>query len=169
MYRRTSASVLRACLSGGTPGESGAVRFYGRRGERGAAVVEFALVLPVLVALVVGMMQYGWYFYVSQSSSSAARETARRLVVGDCRASGEAQTFARGQSSLGAMTVTWGAPNGASGVTAYGSTPPTVGDVMRVRVQAEGKILGLFPLPNGGQVTRVVDSRTEDNTSDGAC
>jgi Flp pilus assembly protein TadG len=155
-------------LSGGTHSEA-AVRLGRRRGQRGAALVEFALILPILVALVIGMMQYGWYFYVSQSSSSAAREVARRLVVGDCRASGEALTFARAQSNLGTMTVSWGAPSGTSGVTAYGGTPPTVGDVMRVKVQAEGKILGLFPLPNGGQITRMVDTRNEDNTVDGTC
>lgn len=52
--------------------------------DEGAAAVEFALVLPVLVALLLGIIQFGWYFFVANSASAAAREGARRVVVGDC-------------------------------------------------------------------------------------
>src|SRR5262245_45091121 len=48
-----------------------------RRKQRGAVAVEFALVLPLLLVLVLGMMDYGWYFYCSLSSTNAAREAAR--------------------------------------------------------------------------------------------
>ena len=57
--------------------------------ERGAVAVEFALDPPPLLTLVLGSMQYGWYFYTAQSTSSAARETARRLSVGDCQSAAE--------------------------------------------------------------------------------
>lgn len=139
-----------------------------RRDESGAAAAEFALIFPVLILLILGMIQYGWFFYVSQSSSSGAREAARRIVVGDCRGSGEAQNYARAQASISSLTLTWGAPNGASGVSVLGSNPG-VGDVIRVKVQANGKILGFLPMPDGGQVTRIVDSRNEDNNADGPC
>jgi Flp pilus assembly protein TadG len=47
------------------------------RGERGAAAVEFALVLPVLLMIVLGTIDWGWYFFVSQVVTNAAREGAR--------------------------------------------------------------------------------------------
>lgn len=45
--------------------------------ERGAAAVEFALVLPLLLMIVLGTIDWGWYFYVSQVVTNAAREGAR--------------------------------------------------------------------------------------------
>lgn len=48
----------------------------GRR-TRGAAAIEFALVLPVLLFLVLGMVDYGWYFFCQLTVTNAAREGAR--------------------------------------------------------------------------------------------
>jgi Flp pilus assembly protein TadG len=45
--------------------------------ERGAAAVEFALVLPLLLTLVLGAIDWGWYFFVDQLVTNAAREGAR--------------------------------------------------------------------------------------------
>ena len=55
-----------------------------RTSEDGAAVVEFALVFPIFIVIVMGIIQYGWYFFNAESTNSAAREVARRVVVGDC-------------------------------------------------------------------------------------
>ncbi|HZZ83152.1 MAG TPA: TadE family protein [Anaeromyxobacteraceae bacterium] len=48
-----------------------------RRRERGAAAVEFAILLPVLLLLVLGAMDWGYYFFVEQVIVNAAREGAR--------------------------------------------------------------------------------------------
>jgi Flp pilus assembly protein TadG len=48
-----------------------------RRAQRGAAAVEFALVLPLLMILIVGTMEWGRYFVVRESVVHAAREGAR--------------------------------------------------------------------------------------------
>lgn len=45
--------------------------------DRGAAAVEFALVLPVLLLLVLGSIDWGYFFYVQQVVTNAAREGAR--------------------------------------------------------------------------------------------
>jgi Flp pilus assembly protein TadG len=39
--------------------------------------VEFALVLPLLLTLVLGSIDWGWYFFVHQAVTNAAREGAR--------------------------------------------------------------------------------------------
>ncbi len=49
--------------------------------ERGAALVEFAMVLPLLVMLVFGIMEAGWAFSQSIEVRNAAREGARLAVV----------------------------------------------------------------------------------------
>jgi hypothetical protein len=49
-----------------------------RRGEGGVAAVEFALVFTLIfLPLVLGSIDFGWYFFVSETVTNAAREGAR--------------------------------------------------------------------------------------------
>lgn len=54
-----------------------------RRTEHGAVAVEFALLVPLLLLIVFGTIQYGIYFYARQGGSDVARDAARRAAVGD--------------------------------------------------------------------------------------
>ncbi|GAA2198747.1 TadE/TadG family type IV pilus assembly protein [Sinomonas flava] len=49
--------------------------------ERGAAAVEFALVLPVLILLLLGIVDYGRLFNAQQTLTYAARSGARVMVL----------------------------------------------------------------------------------------
>ena len=49
--------------------------------ERGAAAVEFALVLPILLTLVLGTIEFGRAYNVQISLTHAARETARSMAI----------------------------------------------------------------------------------------
>ena len=48
-----------------------------RARQSGAAAVEFALVLPLLLTLVLGAIDWGWYFFIDQLVTDCAREGAR--------------------------------------------------------------------------------------------
>lgn len=50
-------------------------------GERGAALVEFAFLLPVLLLLVVGIIEFGRTFNAQISLTGAAREGARYMAI----------------------------------------------------------------------------------------
>lgn len=52
-----------------------------RRNERGAVAVEFALLAPVLVMLLLGIMEFGRAYNVQVSLSSAAREGVRVMAI----------------------------------------------------------------------------------------
>lgn len=52
------------------------------RGQDGAAAVEFALLLPLLVLLLFGFIQFGLAFNTRIQATNAAREAARQAVVG---------------------------------------------------------------------------------------
>ena len=51
------------------------------RGERGVGLVEFALVLPLLLILTLGVIDVSRGFWVKNIAYQAAREGARHLVV----------------------------------------------------------------------------------------
>ncbi|PVZ60967.1 TadE/TadG family type IV pilus assembly protein [Arthrobacter sp. H-02-3] len=51
--------------------------------ERGAAAVEFALLAPVLIMLLLGIMEFGRAYNVQISLSSAAREGVRVMAIGN--------------------------------------------------------------------------------------
>ena len=53
------------------------------RRERGAAAVEFALVFPLLLTIVLGITEFGIAFSTQARISQAAREAARTMAVGD--------------------------------------------------------------------------------------
>jgi len=52
-----------------------------RREERGAAALEFALILVPLMVLVLGIINFGWMLAFRQAMSQAAAEGARAAAV----------------------------------------------------------------------------------------
>jgi Flp pilus assembly protein TadG len=51
------------------------------RSERGAELIEFALVLPLLLVLVLGIVDFGFLFQRLEVITNAAREGARMAVL----------------------------------------------------------------------------------------
>ena len=49
--------------------------------EHGQAMVEFALVLPILLLLIGGIIDFGWIFYNNISANNACREAARYVGI----------------------------------------------------------------------------------------
>ena len=58
------------------------MRVVSGRGQDGAAAVEFALLLPLLVLLLFGFIQFGLAFNTRIQATNAAREAARQAVIG---------------------------------------------------------------------------------------
>ncbi len=138
-----------------------------RRTERGAAAVEFALICIPFIVLIFGLIQYGWYFYVSSTTSGAASNVTRRLEVGDCWTGTQAEDLAQKESPYipdGGLTITDSAGNP---VTLAGATAGVT--QIRVTVNADANIVGFLPVPNAGIVTRTVQARLEDKVEGASC
>ena len=106
-------------------------------GERGAAALETALILPFLVTLTFGVISFGSILFVQNNMLHAARETARTIAVGDATL-GDATTIANNH------LVNWSGLNFT--VT---STEPTANDVavqitVPVSEAALVDVLGIF-------------------------
>jgi Flp pilus assembly protein TadG len=79
MFPRNN-SEKRVCYFGsGRSGRQASGRT--RAGTEGTAAVEFALILPFLMLLLAGIIEYGWGFYVDLTLTNAAREGARAGVT----------------------------------------------------------------------------------------
>ena len=52
-----------------------------REHDRGAAAVEFALLVPILLALVFGIVEFGRAYYVQSTLAGAAREGVRVMAL----------------------------------------------------------------------------------------
>jgi hypothetical protein len=70
--------------------------------ERGVAALEFAFVVPFLVIIFSGIVQFGAIFFVQNNMTNVAREVSRALSVGTIETSAEAETLANGK------LVNWG-------------------------------------------------------------
>ncbi|KGH47259.1 MULTISPECIES: TadE/TadG family type IV pilus assembly protein [Modestobacter] len=67
------------------------------RDERGASAVEFAMIVPLLIALVLGIAEFGHAFSVQGTLSAAAREGARAMALQNDQAA--ARTAVRGAAA----------------------------------------------------------------------
>lgn len=126
--------------------------------DEGAAAVEFALVLILFLTLVFGIIQYGYYFFQMQATTSAAREGARIAAVGvsDCTAFKTAVRARVTSVDASAVGVTLDYPGGAtyqSQAIVEVTVPPTLfgfpfvpipsGDIVQVsKTQVEYTVAG---------------------------
>jgi len=99
--------------------------------RRGLALIETALTLPLLLALVVGALEYGWLFFKFQQINGAARHGARigvtvpatqsqvqtaidqMMAAANLQASGYTVTFSADPAALlpgEVLTITVGVP-----------------------------------------------------------
>jgi len=84
------------------------------RDNRGAAAIEMALVLPILVVLVLGIMEFGILMFSQQVIVNASREGARQgIVLATPRPTeGDVQNVVANYNGLAVVTV-----EGAGGAT----------------------------------------------------
>ncbi len=67
-----------------------------RSSENGAAAIEFALVLPLLLTVVFGIVEFGWAFGQQVSLGNAAREAARTMAIHWAEPDAETEAIAEG-------------------------------------------------------------------------
>lgn len=157
------------------------VRHRLRRRQDGAAAVEFALILILFVTLLFGMIQYGFYFYASQTGSSVASEALRQLTVGNCQTSSQLTTLVDngvGGAKTGDATFTFTTGNDAYPAGTYPMyfdasgnqvAAPVVGGIVKLKFAFPTLNLQfpLIPFLSDSTVTKAVTAQVEDNTSSG--
>jgi hypothetical protein len=70
------------------------------RNDRGTTIVEFALVLPIFFLLVLGIFDFGRYFFVDHTLQYATREGMRLALVGRTLTDGNGNPMSREASII---------------------------------------------------------------------
>ena len=83
------------------------------RGERGAAAVEFALVVPLLLVILFGIISYGFMLSFRQGLSQAAAEGARAAAV-TVAGTADATRSARAEEAVESALESYGVTCGGS-------------------------------------------------------
>ncbi len=78
----------------------------GLAGDRGSTAVEFALLLPILLVMVFGLIDFGRALNAQISLTQAAREGARLAALGDSTSDVTARTQAAAGNLSSSVTVT---------------------------------------------------------------
>jgi Flp pilus assembly protein TadG len=129
--------------------------------QRGVAAIEFALVLPLLLVLLLGTIDYGWYFFVEQQTTIAAREAARAASTypGACPNTA-GQTAARSTATARMQTFNFGAFTTVTTTcsTLAGGDPEIAASVQVLFPQLTG--FTLIPLPKEGDSVRAFSRAT---------
>ncbi len=111
-----SRSRQSECAAGGRYGALETALGRPISARRGIVLIEIAVIMPLLLMLLLGCMEYGWMFLKSQQITNAARQGARTGAIADATVA-EIQTvvanvmFASGLDGSGyVVTITPGDP-----------------------------------------------------------
>jgi len=104
LSRIRPAAWVRRMLPSSIHGGSGA--------DRGATAVEFALLLPLLLLIVMGIIDFGRILNAQQTLTQAAREGARLVALGQPNVASRTQAAATGLSPVG-VSIQSACPVGA--------------------------------------------------------
>ena len=111
-----------------------------RKQRRGAAVVEFAVVAPLFMLLVFGMIEYGRMVMVQQLLTNASREGARRAVL-------EGVTNLDVETTVDDYLSNASVSGATVSVTSSPPVPPDYADSMTVTVQIPFSEVSWLPSP----------------------
>ena len=110
-----------------------------RAKDRGAAVVEFALLLPVLLLLLFGIIDFGRALNAQITITQAAREGARLVALNQPNVVSRTQAAAVGLSPVSASVTSSCPPGAGQGVNATVVTSYSFSFITPV-----GAIAGIF-------------------------
>jgi Flp pilus assembly protein TadG len=97
-----------------------------RRPRRGNGVLEAALVLPVLLSLSMGMVEFGQFFYAKHTLQAASRDGARNAILSTVTHSQAVAAVnntmaAGGMSDTSKFTLTFQNASGGATITDVGT------------------------------------------------
>jgi len=128
-------------------------------GDTGAALVEFAILMPFLLLLLLGIVEFAWLFSMNLNVRHGAREGARLVAVNfqPSAATGSAQTTEIVLETCSRMDAVAGADVTITGEAALVGEPASVA----VRVDNPSSLTGFLDWLYPSELTSDVEIRVE--------
>lgn len=118
-----------------------------RRNRRGSAIMDAALVFPVLISLTFGSVEFGHFFFVKHSFQGAAREGARAGIAPGATNTDVTNAVTAAMTSAGFSAAQYTVKIRNSGDTAdVNVSTATAGTSVLVKVSATWGTVGIRPL-----------------------
>lgn len=125
------------------------------RRQKGLAIIELALTLPLLITVLSGIVQFGGLFFVQNKMINVARDVTRKLAIGDITSG---QVNAQVQAQLAGWTQTFTTtttmPSGSSKDCSVEIKVP----------KASVSLMDIFGMFKTGDLKAKVVMRIEDGT-----
>lgn len=131
-----------------------------RRDDSGAAAVEFALILPIVLTILFGILQYGLYFNDALGASQGTRAAVRQGIVASSESGVTSTTQLKEMTkdSIGALT-------GPTYVKVIPPDPWSRGEPLTVCAMVQSNALHFLPLPNDGWIKQHIQMSVEQDSS----
>lgn len=137
-----------------------------RRQSRGQSLAEFALVFPILMLIVGGIIQFGVIFWGQNTLNQVVRDTGRWAATQtDCTSTGIPPVTAKANAiaaqsaligSISSVTVTWTVVSGP------GCPPRDNQDEAWVHIRIDSQVPIFFPfVPGNGAIFSETEFRME--------
>jgi Flp pilus assembly protein TadG len=117
-----------------------------RHCRTGGAVLEMVLVLPILLALAFGTVEFGYFFYVKSNVQSAAREGARAAILPSSTSSDVNTAIANAMSAAGLSSSGYTTSIMDANGAAVTLSSVAAGTAIKVTVQCNWSTVGIRPL-----------------------
>lgn len=131
------------------------------RGSKGQALVELALILPVLLMLILGVVEFGRAFYMKNTLVNAVRGAARKAAVSNSWTSSTIRFW-----TYSSVPASWRNPSVISLAQSNPATPPSSGSGADITVNAKVRFTTIvpnffFPFKNYTSITAQATMRYE--------
>ena len=140
-----------------------------RRDDKGQSMVETAIVLPLLLLLTFGIIEFGVLLYVNLALENGVSQASRLGITGNGGASRQASILAELRRSTPTLTIDdshieFTHLAGGAWVSGLGGA----GDVSKLTVTYPHQLVVLTPLVSGGRVTLRAESAMKNEDRFGA-
>lgn len=143
------------------------------RHARGQALVEFAIVVPILMILIGGIIQFGIIFWAQNTLTQIARDTGRWAATQQACTGAEASLISTKAGQIAAQSSLIGYPTGFTAIATWsdkdgnpplpGKCPPSDNtQVFWVNITVTATVPIFFPLvPGNGNLSTSTQFRME--------
>lgn len=143
-----------------------------KRARRGTTLVEFALIVPILLTLMFGVMEFGYNAYTRLQIDNATRDGARRAAldksISDIKARIISEAKVNPAITTSEILIVYSSDSGTTWTTMTddsansGHNISTAGNLVRVTVNHPYKTLtGFFPFMKNLTIQSIVTIRQE--------